>query len=241
MAKLGAGKGREETSVLSFLRRHGDDTFWGDNSIVVETGVGMIRKKICFSLLCGFLFIACSSELRKEERPLGSDVPDPAKPPEEFYVVGPGDELRVEVWKEPSLSGTVAVRPDGFITLPLINEVQVVGLTTEKLREVLQEKYREYVTDAYVTVRVEKIASSEIFLIGEVAKPGAFSALGNDTVLQLLTRAGGLTPFASRHKIRIVRRSGEKVTEFIVDYDAIIDGDLKQDILVRPGDRVIVP
>jgi polysaccharide export outer membrane protein len=191
-------------------------------------------------LFC-LLLTACSSEFRREERPVGPDVPDPAKPPEEFYVVGPGDELRVEVWKEPSLSGNVAVRPDGFITLPLINEVQVVGLTTEKLREVLQQKYREFVTDAYVTVRVEKIASSEIFLIGEVVKPGALVATGNDTVLQLITRAGGLTPFASRHKIRILRRAGEKVTEFVVDYDAIVEGDLKQDILLRPGDRVIVP
>lgn len=194
---------------------------------------------VVFSLC--LILSACASEFRREERTVGGDVPDPAKPPEEFYVVGPGDSLHVEVWKEPSLSGTVAVRPDGFISLLLINEVQVVGLTTEKLREVLQAKYREYVADAYVTVRVEKIASSEIFLIGEVGKPAAYPVTGNDSVLQLLTRAGGLTPFASRHKIRILRRAGEKVTEYVVDYDAIIEGDLKQDILLRPGDRVIVP
>ena len=96
-------------------------------------------------------------------------------------------------------------------------------------------------TDAHVTVRVEKIASSEIFLIGEVAQPAAYPVAGNDTVLQLLTRAGGLTPFASRDKIRILRRTGEKVTEYVVDYDAIVEGDLKQDILLRPGDRIIVP
>jgi len=184
---------------------------------------------------------ACASGFRQEERSVGGDVPDPAKPPEEFYVVGPGDVLNVTLWKEPGLSGTVTVRPDGFITLPLVNEVQVVGLTTEKLRATIEQKYREYVTDAYVTVRIEKIASSEIFLIGEVGNPGAFVATGNDTVLQLLTRAGGLTPFASRHKIRILRRSGDKVTEYVVDYDAIVDGDLKQDILLRPGDRIIVP
>lgn len=190
--------------------------------------------------LC-LIFSACASGFRQEERSLGGDVPDPAKPPEEFYVVGPGDALHITLWKEPSLSGPVTVRPDGFITLPLVNEVQVVGLTTEKLRETLEQRYREYVTDAYVTVRIEKIASSEIFLIGEVGKPGAYLATGNDTVLQLLTRAGGLTPFASRHKIRILRRAGEKITEYSVDYDAIVEGDLKQDILLRPGDRIIVP
>lgn len=193
---------------------------------------------IFFLCLC---FCGCAAEFRREERSLGGDVPDPAKPPEEFYVVGPGDVLHITLWKDPGLSGPVTVRPDGFITLPLINEVQVVGLTTEKLRTTLEQKYREYVTDAYVTIRIEKIASSEIFLIGEVGKPGAFLATGNDTVLQLLTRAGGLTPFANRHKIRILRRAGEKITEYIVDYDAIVEGDLKQDILLRPGDRIIVP
>ncbi|NOT54884.1 MAG: polysaccharide export protein [Deltaproteobacteria bacterium] len=191
-------------------------------------------------LLC-LVFSACTSGLRQEERSVGGDVPDPAKPPEEFYVVGPGDVLDVALWKDPSLSGPVTVRPDGFITLPLVNEVQVAGLTTEKLRATLEQRYREYVTDAAVTVRVEKIASSEIFLIGEVEKPAAYPVAGNDTVLQLLTRAGGLTPFASRHKIRILRRAGEKVTEFIVDYDAIVEGELEQDILLRPGDRIIVP
>lgn len=201
----------------------------------------MTKQDFALVFLFCLIFSACASGFRQEERSVGGDVPDPAKPPEEFYVVGPGDALNVMVWKEPGLSGTVTVRPDGFITLPLVNEVQVVGLTTEKLRATIEQKYREYVTDAYVTVRVEKIASSEIFLIGEVGKPGAYIAAGNDTVLQLLTRAGGLTPFASRHKIRILRRAGEKITEYVVDYDAIVDGDLKQDILLRPGDRIVVP
>jgi polysaccharide export outer membrane protein len=178
--------------------------------------------------------------MRKSEQQLPPEVPDPAKPPEEFYVIGPGDVLSVLVWKEKSLSGTVTVRPDGFITLPLINEIQVVGLTTAQLRETLTEKYKEFVNDPFVSIRVEKIASSEIYLIGEVQKQGAFPAAGNDSLLQLLTRAGGLTPFADRHSIRIVRREGGKLTEYVVDYDAILKGDLKQDILLRPGDRVIV-
>jgi polysaccharide biosynthesis/export protein len=201
----------------------------------------MTKQKFASIFFFCFLLSGCASEFRREERSVGADVPDPAKPPEEFYVVGPGDALHITLWKEPSLSGPVTVRPDGFITLPLVNDLQVVGLTTEKLRTTLEQRYREYVTDAYVTVRVEKIASSEIFLIGEVMKPGAYPVAGNDTVLQLLTRAGGLTLFASRHKIRILRRAGEKVTEYVVDYDAIVEGDLEQDILLRPGDRIIVP
>ena len=192
------------------------------------------------SVLLLFFASCATKELRMEQRQVGTETPNPAKPPEEFYLIGPGDVLHVVVWKETDLSGEVTVRPDGFITLPLINEVQVVGMTTAQLRDLLEKKYREFVTDAYVTVRVGTIASNEIFLIGEVSKPGAYPLTGNDTLLQLLTRAGGLTPFADRDDIHIVRREGEKVTEYVIDYDAILDGDLKQDILLRPGDRIVV-
>ena len=188
------------------------------------------------------LLVSCATkELRVQEIQLPADVPDPAKPPGEFYVIGPGDLLEVVVWKEPSVSGPVRIRPDGFITLPLINEVQAVGLTTARLRETLEKKYKDFITDPFVTIRVQEINSSQIFVIGQVSKPGSYPVVGNDTLLQLLTRAGGLLPFADRDDIRVVRRNGEKITEYIVDYNAIIKGDLKQDILLRPGDRVIVP
>jgi polysaccharide export outer membrane protein len=133
------------------------------------------------------------------------------------------------------------VRPDGFVTVPLVNEIQVVGMTTAQLRKVLEEKYKEFTVDPFVTVRLESIASSEVFLVGQVNRPAAIPLNGNETLLQILTRAGGLTIFADRSNIRVVRRQGEKVTEYIADYDGIIKGDLKQDILLRPGDRIIVP
>jgi len=185
---------------------------------------------------------ACSSkELRVQQFRVAADTPNPSKPPEEFYLIGPGDTIGINVWKEESLSGPVTVRPDGYVTLPLINEVQVIGLTTSELRKKLEAKYKEFTIDPFVTVRIEKIASSEVFLVGQVTKPGAFPLTGNETVLQLITRAGGLGIFADRKNIRVVRREGDKITEYIIDYDAIIDGDLKQDILLRPGDRIIVP
>ncbi len=196
---------------------------------------------ICLVLLIVPLGGCGAKELRTHEFQVPADTPDPARPPSEFYTIGPGDTLTIVVWKEESLSGPVSVRPDGFITLPLVNDVQVVGMTPARFRELLETKYSEFVAAPSVTVRVEKIASSELFLLGEVSNPGVFPALGNDTILQVLTRAGGLTIFADRRNIKVVRRMGEKVTEFTVDYDAILKGDLKQDILLRPGDRIIVP
>jgi polysaccharide biosynthesis/export protein len=193
-------------------------------------------------IVIGALVSGCSTkDLRVQEFRVAADTPDPAKPPEEFYQIGAGDALNINVWKEPTLSGTVKVRPDGYVTLPLINEVQVSGQTTGQLRKTLEDKYKEYTTDPFVTIRVEGIASSEVFLLGQVGKPGAFPLSGNETLLQLLTRSGGLGVFADRSNIRVVRRDGSKVTEYVVDYDAIIKGDLKQDLLLRPGDRIIVP
>jgi polysaccharide biosynthesis/export protein len=200
-----------------------------------------MKRRYCYFLLLSILLPACSpKQLRLEERQVPADTPDPAKPPDEFYTIGAGDVLEVVVWRDPTLSGPVTVRPDGFITLPLINEVQVVGLTTAQLRETLEKKFEEFVTSPSVTVRVTTIASNEILLVGEVTDPGVYPLVGNNTLLQLLTRAGGLTAFANRDNIRVVRRAGEKVTEYIVDYNAILKGDLKQDILLRPGDRIIV-
>lgn len=194
---------------------------------------------ISLTILC---FSGCGTkDLRVQEFRVAAGTPDPRKPPDEFYVIGAGDVLNINVWKEPSLSGTVKVRPDGFVTVPLVNEIQVVGMTTAQVRKVLEDKYKEFTVDPFVTVRLEAIASSEVFLVGQVVRPAALPLNGNETLLQILTRAGGLTIFADRSNIRVVRREGDKVTEYIADYDGIIKGDLKQDILLRPGDRIIVP
>lgn len=198
--------------------------------------------QLLFGVLIALSFASCAQkDLRVKEYQLAADAPNPAKPPEEFYQIGPGDTLGIVLWKEPTLSGTVKVRPDGYITVPLVNEVQVAGLTTGDLRKILESRYKEFITDPFVSIRVESISSAEVFLVGQVNKPGAYLLSGNESLLQILTRAGGLTIFADRDEIRVLRREGAKVTEFVVDYDAIVKGDLKQDILLRPGDRVIVP
>jgi len=202
----------------------------------------MFRSVVFLFLVAASLLLGCATrELRVQEYRLASDVPNPSQPPEEFYLIGAGDSLGINVWKEPTLSGNVKVRPDGYVTLPLLNELQVSGMTTANLRKVLEEKYKEFTVDPFVTIRVEGIAATEVFLVGQVGKPGAFPLVGNETILQLLTRSGGLSIFADRSNIRVVRRERDKITEYLVDYDAILKGDLRQDILLRPGDRVIVP
>jgi polysaccharide export outer membrane protein len=203
----------------------------------------MNKQFIAAMSLIAIAIIGCSTkELRIQEFRVSPDTPDPAKPPEEFYVIGAGDSINVQVWKEPTLSGGVTVRPDGYVTLPLLNEVQVVGLTTGQLRKLLEQKYKEFTTDPFVTISVGGISSAEVFLIGSgTGKNGAFPLKGNESLMQLLTRSGGLGIFADRSNIRIVRREGAKITEYVVDYDAIIKGDLKQDLLLRPGDRIIIP
>jgi Periplasmic protein involved in polysaccharide export len=193
--------------------------------------------------LIALTLVGCSTkELRIQEFRISPDTPDPASPPEEFYVIGSGDSISIQVWKEPTMSGTVTVRPDGYVTLPLLNEIQIVGLTTGQLRKLLEQKYKEFTTDPFVTISVGGITSAEVFLIGPgTGKNGAFQLRGNETILQLITRTGGLGIFADRSNIRLVRREGSKITEYTIDYDAIIKGDLKQDLLLRPGDRIIIP
>src|ERR1051325_11689113 len=154
-------------------------------------------NRMVFTFLALLTLTACATqELRVSEYRVAPDTPNPAKPPEEFYVIGAGDTIGINVWKEPTLSGTVKVRPDGYVTLPLLNEVQVIGLTTAQLRKLLEEKYKEFTTDPFVTIRIEGISSSEVFLVGQVGRTGAFPLNGNETILQLLSRVGGLGIFA---------------------------------------------
>ena len=203
-----------------------------------------LRKKglLTWLIVCLIHSGCTAGELRVREYAVSPEPQQATKSQDdEFYLIGTGDVINILVWKEPQLSGPVKVRPDGIVTLPLINEVQIAGLTTAQLRDVLEKKYHEFIASPFVSVRVEAVNSSEIFLIGRVARPAPYPATGSDTVMQLIARAGGLTMFANPRNIRIVRRENNKVTEYTVDYDAILNYDVKQDILLKPGDRVIVP
>ena len=158
------------------------------------------------------------------------------------YVIGPGDFLSISVWKEEGMQLEVLVRPDGGITYPLAGEVHAGGLTAKELSDELVRKLKRYIPQPNVTVSVLKSISNKIYVIGKVARPGEFIATGYMDVLQALTMAGGLTPYADSDDIKIIRRtkSGNKVMEF--DYDEVSSGErLDMNIILQAGDTVIVP
>jgi len=156
------------------------------------------------------------------------------------YHIGVEDELMISVWKEPELSQVVTVRPDGKITLPLVNDVSVVGLKTNELQDVLTEKLKPFVNEPQVTVVVRTIRSRKVYIVGKAIKQGAFPLNGRTTMLQLLAEAGGLTPFAKAGSIHIVRKQGDKEVHIPFNYKKALAGQ-SEDTVLEPGDMIIIP
>jgi polysaccharide export outer membrane protein len=168
--------------------------------------------------------------------------PEDIQPTPKDYIIGEEDVLTVTVWKERDLSGTAVVRPDGKITVPLVGEINVVGMKPAQLQKLLEEKFRPFITMAQVSVTVNQINSRKIYLIGQVVKEGTVPINGSMTVLQVLAGAGGLRDFAKRKKIYLLRKRGDQEIRFPFDYDAAIRGrKTEQNIRVEPGDTIVVP
>jgi polysaccharide export outer membrane protein len=158
------------------------------------------------------------------------------------YVIGPEDVLDVNVWKEPDMTRVVPVRPDGKITLPLINDVEAAGSTPQQLASAVTEKLRKFLTEPQVTVIVTQINSQRVFVIGEVLRAGAFPLVPGTTVLQALANAGGFTTFANVKKIHVMRVVNGKHVELPFNYREVLKGDNPdQNIKLEPGDTVVVP
>lgn len=158
------------------------------------------------------------------------------------YRIGPEDELYISVWKNETLSRTVPVRPDGMISLPLLNDVQAAGLTPNELRDVLRKKLASYVAGPEVSVIVQAVRSFKVSVLGEVRRPGTFEISGRSTVLDALARAEGLNDFASRSRIVILRSEGETTKRVSFNYNRAISEDREQEnFYLRPGDIVVVP
>jgi polysaccharide export outer membrane protein len=158
----------------------------------------------------------------------------------EEYRLGPGDKLRVEVYRETQLSQSLQVRPDGKITLPLIGDFMASGKTPIELRDSLAASLKEYVTNPVVTVIVVEATAAQVYVIGEVANPGTLVMQGPMTVLQALAQVGGLREFADRDDIRILRKTGAQVKTVEFNYKKAVKGEADP-FFLQPGDTVVVP
>jgi polysaccharide export outer membrane protein len=159
------------------------------------------------------------------------------------YTIGPGDQLGIEVWKDPALTRVVTVLPDGKITFPLIGELEAGGKTVDQLKKEIDQKIARYVPDSTTTVEVRQINSLHIYVLGRVNAPGRFVLSSNVTVLQALAIAGGPNTFANRKQIRILReKKGVTTMSPLFDYDEVTAGrGLKANILLERGDIIYVP
>jgi polysaccharide export outer membrane protein len=157
------------------------------------------------------------------------------------YVIGPEDVVHVQVWKENDLTATLPVRPDGKISLPLLNDVQAAGLTPEQLAQSLTEKLKKYIADPRVTVVVTAINSKRIYLIGEVLHTGGMPLLPNMTVLQALSSAG-LNQFAKTKGIYVLRTVNGKQEKLAVNYRKLVKGqEIEENYVLQSGDTIVIP
>jgi len=158
------------------------------------------------------------------------------------YIIGPGDVLNISVWKEEGMQKEVLVKPDGGITFPLAGDINVTGMSTAELSDFLVGKLKRYIPNPVVTVSVLKSVSNKIYVVGKVNRPGEFIASHYMDVLQALSLAGGLSPYAESDEIKIMRRTGDNQQVFEFDYDEVVSGDrLDMNIILKAGDTVVVP
>lgn len=155
------------------------------------------------------------------------------------YELGVGDVIHISVWREPELTETAVVRPDGRISLPLAGEVPLQGKTANTAQELIRTLLLKYVNNPQVTVSVAEIHSRQVYITGQVQRPGAYPLLGSCNVLQLIASAGGLTPYAHKRSILVLDAANRPVSRF--DYASAAKGDPRQSRDLQPGETVVVP
>ena len=187
--------------------------------------------------------------LLAEEKAADASIPTNAEamsaeamPSDGDYRVGAGDVIQISVWKEPEVSTVVVVRPDGKISLPLVNDLYVTGKTPMEIQQIVTEKLSSFINLPNVTVTVQQIRSKKVYVIGEVGRTGAYQITQPTTILQILTEAGGLQPFAKTKGIYVLRTANGQQQRFSFNYKDVLKGKkIEQNILLEPGDTVVVP
>ena len=204
-------------------------------------------KLACLALL-GFLTVAAWAQddsdenASKPEKPAATEAQPPAAPSVPVdYSIGADDTLRISVWKEPDMSVTLPVRPDGKISIPLLDDVQAAGMTPMQLAASIKEKLKKYIADPRVTVVVTAMNSQRIFLLGEVVHTGPTALLPGMTVLQALSSAG-FTQFANLKAIYLLRTQDGQQTKIPFNYKEALKGrGTQQNLVLKPGDTIVVP
>lgn len=205
-----------------------------------------MRRYFVTILLVNALAAAAADAVAQQARTVGSPASRDAAPVEnavtlpEGFVIGPDDVLSIVFWRDKDMTTQVTVRPDGKISLPLLDEVQAAGLTPAALRAHLAAESKRFFENPNVTVVVNQINSRKVFITGQVAKPGPYVLTAPTTVLQLISLAGGLKDFADSKNIMIVRRDGGQTVNYPFNYKEI-KKNLRQNIELKPGDTVVVP
>lgn len=202
------------------------------------------RKALVTLLVLCFASIAMAQQSpAPQETSLGNAAGSHGAPPSDAsYRIGPLDVLNIDVWKEPNISRTVPVRPDGKISLPLLNDVQAGGLTPMELSANITQGLAKFITDPQVTIIVTEMNSQRVYIMGQVMRAGAYPLLPQMTVLQALSSAGGFAQFANVKKIYVLRREQGRETKIHFNYKEVVDGNHpEQDVVLQGGDTVVVP
>lgn len=204
----------------------------------------LVGRSACIAAVCGCLWASTAAQQPATPQELGKadDAPVSSAALPRDYVIGPEDVLSIVFWQETALSTEAVVRPDGKITLPLLKDVQAAGYTPEQLTDALVKAATKYVSRPNATVIVKQINSRKVFVVGQVAKPGAFPLTGDLTVLQVIALAGDVLEYARSTNVVIVRREAGGERRFKFNYKQVLKGkNTEQNILLKPGDTVIVP
>lgn len=208
----------------------------------------LVRNVIVVLGVCALLQPMAAQQTATQKPPAAPQTPANGKPVAPAgvalpagYVIGPEDLLSVVFWRDKELSADVVVRPDGKISVPLLNDVQAAGYTPEQLADVLVKSATKYIADPTATVIVKEIRSRKVYVLGEVGKPGTVPLIGEMNVLQLIATVGGLLEYADKENITIVRMENGKERRFKFNYKEVVKGKkTEQNIMLKPGDTVVV-
>lgn len=198
--------------------------------------LGIFKRLLVPALVAVLAIVSASASVAQVVVRSEDDAPN-------AYAIGVGDVVEISVWKNPELSVTVPVRPDGRISLPLLGDIQASGMTPLALKDELSLKFREFVTAPSVSVVIKEINSRKVFVTGEVATPGAYDLQPRAKLMQVMAMAGGLTPY-SKGRVVVLRdsRDGKADKRYVIELDTIISGRRPEDnIILQPGDTLIFP